>query len=268
MSKLESFADYPPRSLATTEAALLTIWPALELFHDDLVLIGGLAVHHLTRPGGWRGAVTMDVDFGIALAAGGEGMTSIQSCLFEAGFREGEARRLQRELGGFRLYVDFVTEDPPKLSGGRAVDDIRASLAPGINRALACRRFKTISGLDAHGQPRTCTVAIADIGPLLVLKLNAFGGPAGRRAGKDAYDLLLAVTAYAEGPQAAIDAFRAEAITDNSGYAHAVAALRRDFAHADADGPRLAAAFHTGDAATQRRLREELATVAKFLLGE
>jgi len=44
MSKFSSFAEYPPRSLAGAEAALLTAWASLERFHDDLVLVGGLAV--------------------------------------------------------------------------------------------------------------------------------------------------------------------------------------------------------------------------------
>jgi hypothetical protein len=51
MSKFSSFADYPPRSLAGAEAALLTAWASLERFHDDLVLVGGLAVKYLTKQG-------------------------------------------------------------------------------------------------------------------------------------------------------------------------------------------------------------------------
>ena len=51
MSKHETFAEYPPRSLAAAEAALLTIWPTLSNFHDDLVLVGGLAIHY---PAGCR----------------------------------------------------------------------------------------------------------------------------------------------------------------------------------------------------------------------
>ena len=43
MSKFSSFAEYPPRSLAGAEAALLTAWASLERFHNDLVLVGGLA---------------------------------------------------------------------------------------------------------------------------------------------------------------------------------------------------------------------------------
>jgi hypothetical protein len=49
MTKFGKFGDYPPRSLESAEAALLTAWRSLEQYHDDLVLVGGLAVHYLTR---------------------------------------------------------------------------------------------------------------------------------------------------------------------------------------------------------------------------
>lgn len=73
MSKFASFAEYSPRSLAGAEAALLTAWASLERFHDELVLVGGLAVKYLTTPetGLLPGAVTMDVDLGVTSAADG-----------------------------------------------------------------------------------------------------------------------------------------------------------------------------------------------------
>jgi len=72
MSKFGSFVDYPARSLDRAEAALLTAWASLERFHGDLVLVGGLPVKYLTKPGGTLlpGPVTIDVDLGVALAAG------------------------------------------------------------------------------------------------------------------------------------------------------------------------------------------------------
>jgi len=69
MSKFSSFAEYPRRSLAGAEAALLTAWASPERFHDDLVLVGGLAVKYLTKQGAGLlpGPVTMDVDLGVTL---------------------------------------------------------------------------------------------------------------------------------------------------------------------------------------------------------
>ena len=74
MSKFGAFEDYPKESLLSAEAALLTAWRSLERYHDDLVLVGGLASHYLTKRdvAGLPGAVTMDVDFGISLAASGD----------------------------------------------------------------------------------------------------------------------------------------------------------------------------------------------------
>ena len=71
MSKFGSFGDYPKESLLSAQAALLTAWGSLERYHDDVVLVGGLAVHYLTKRNvaGLPGAVTMDVDFGISPAA-------------------------------------------------------------------------------------------------------------------------------------------------------------------------------------------------------
>ena len=69
MSKFGTFGEYPKEGLASAEAALLTAWRSLERYHDDLALVGGLAVHYITKRNvaGLPGAVTMDVDFGISL---------------------------------------------------------------------------------------------------------------------------------------------------------------------------------------------------------
>lgn len=269
MSKHETFAEYPPRGLAAAETALLTIWPTLNRYHDDLVLVGGLAVHYLTRTGagGWPGAVTMDVDFGIALAAEGGQYGTIQSDLGGLGFKSSDEQRnrLVREVEGMALYVDFLTEAPPATSGSRMVDDVVASVVPGVNRALESRRMVRASGLDVYGATRTCDLAVAGIGPLLVLKLNAFGGPTGRRHPKDAYDVLLAVTSFVDGPAVAVEAFRAEEHFGNSGYATAVETLRRDFSDVRADAPIRAAEFLRGAVEYQERVREELVTAARFL---
>lgn len=272
MSKHGTFAEYPSRSLAASETALLTIWPTLHRYHGDLVLVGGLAVHYLTRrgPSHWPGAVTMDVDLGIALGATGGQYGTVGSDLAGLGFkRDPEMReRLVRQVDGVDLYVDFLTEDPPATTGARMVDDVVASVIPGINRALESRRWVKVAGRDAYGAQTECEIAVADIGPLLVLKLNAFGGPTGRRHPKDAYDVLLSVTSFVDGPAAAVAAFRKEGERGNAGYSTAVETLRRDFAALDADAPLRAANFLRGTASDQKRAQEELVTAAKFLLGE
>jgi hypothetical protein len=269
MSKFGTFGDYPKESVPSAEAALLTAWLSLKRYHDDLVLVGGLAVHYLTRRdlGGLPGGVTMDVDFGIALGASGGQYGTIKSDLAGLDFVS-EGDRLVRKFGDLALYLDFLTEDPPAVTGARMVDDVIASLIPGVNRALACRRMVTVKGRDLYGAEQNCKVAVADIGPLLVLKLNAFGGPTGRRLPKDAYDVLLAVTGFVDGPAAAVAAFRAEADARNSGYASAISVLRADFSDPGQDGPVRAADFRAGSVEDRNRIRQDVATVGKFLLGK
>lgn len=268
MSKFSTFGEYPKDSLVSAEKALLTAWRSLERYHDDIVLVGGLAVHYLTRRtvADLPGAVTMDVDFGISLAASGDQYGTIKSDLAGLGFNA-ESNRLVRKYGELNLYLDFLTEDPPALTGARIVDDVIASVIPGVNRALTCRRMVRVKGLDLYGAEQECQVAVADIGPLLVMKLNAFGGPTGRRLPKDAYDVLLAVTGFIDGPAAAVASFHAEAQAGNTGYKFALDALQRDFIDPGHDGPIRAAEFHPFQAANRDRIREDVATVGRLLLG-
>jgi len=121
------------------------------------------------------------------------------------------------EQGG-RLYIDFLSEQPPNTSGTRNVSDIIATLCPGVNRALEERKMINVEGTDCFGDKQTFTIPVSGIGPLLVLKLNAFGGRATEKRAKDAYDILVAVSSYSDGAQAAISAFRHEADCSNSGY--------------------------------------------------
>lgn len=232
------------------------------------MLMGGLAVHYLTRRDASHlpGAVKMDGDFGITLGTSGGQYGTIKSDLSGLDFVS-EGSRLVRKFGNLNLYLDFLTEDPPAITGARVVDDVVANVIPGINRALADRRLVTVEARDFYGVHQKCRVAIAGIGPLLVLKLNAFGGPTGRRLPKDAYDILLAVTAYVDGPAAAIGAFRAEATTGNTAYASALTALQNDFLDSNQDGPVRAAEFYPGDNEERERIRQDVVTIGRLLAG-
>lgn len=268
MSKYDTFGAYPQRSLLSAEAALLTVWPTLSRYHDDLVLVGGLAIHYLTRRDiqGLPGAVTLDVDLGISLGASGGQYGTIKSDLAGLGFVS-EGQRSVRKRGEIALYIDFLTEDPNRRAlGSRVVDEVIANVVPGINRALACYRTLSITGADVYRAQQKCLVKVADIGPLLVLKLNAFGGLSERRLPKDAYDILLAVTTFVDGPAAAINGFRAEQAAGNPAYAIATRVLENDFSDINHDGPIRAAEFLGLSGSSRDRIRQDLVTVARRLL--
>ncbi len=107
------------------------------------------------------------------------------------------------------------------------------------DRALQKRRWVEVDGKDVYGSQRTLKVPIADIGPLLVLKLNAFEG----KHPKDAYDVLLAVTAWHEGAEAVVAAFQAEETAGNSGFSRAKRAVEEHFVSLDQLAPTRAMQF-------------------------
>src|SRR5437899_13023093 len=100
MSKFASFAEYPAGSLKAAEAALLTAWATLHRYHDELVLVGGLAVKYLTKPstGLLPGPVTMDVDLGVELGADGGQCGTIAEGLLGQRVKRAETRRCVRSL--------------------------------------------------------------------------------------------------------------------------------------------------------------------------
>jgi hypothetical protein len=274
VSKFASFADYPARSLAGAEAALLTAWASLARFHDDLVLVGGLAVKYLVKPGGGLlpGPVTMDVDFGVTLAAEGGQYGNIADDLAGQGFQRDENGRYVRKFETMDVFIDFLTEHPTATTGTASVEGVAAGVFPGVTRALATRRKIMVEGRDLFGVTQKALVPVAGIGALLVLKLNAF---AGRQQPKDAYDILLGVSRYANGPDAAIAAFQAEATAYNQGYARAAATLRQHFSDSDQSGSLRCAAFALDaqpgldDRQTrQRQIVEQMVTIGQALLGK
>jgi hypothetical protein len=274
MSKFSSFAQYPPRSLAGAEATLLTAWASLERFHNELVLVGGLAVKYLTkhRAGLLPGPVTMDVDLGVTLGAetGGQYGT-IADDLTGQGFKRDNNGRYVQQFETMPVFIDFLTEHPTAISGTAMVDGVPAGVFPGVERALQTRRQVGVEGKDLFGVQHKVTVPVAGMGALLVLKLNAF---AGRQQPKDAYDVLLGVSRFIEGADTAIAEFQAESAANNRGYARAVDSLRRYFFETGQSGPLRCAAFALDGQPgiddrdlRERQIVEQLVTIGRALAG-
>lgn len=276
--KLERHDKYLAADTSLPPRALLTTWEALADFHDDLVLVGGLAVRYLTKPpvAGQPGPVTLDVDFAVSLAVDRGLGPTIRQALREQEFRwDAKEQRFSRDLPGLRLHLDLLTDDGKSDKGTRMVDDgLPVSVLPGIDRALALVRRVSVSGADLDGCSRTIVVNVAEVGPLLVLKLNAFGGPAGRKAGKDAHDILHLATRYVGGLEAAVAGFQAEKAAGNRAMRHALVCLASDFSQVDAAGPVACAQFRIpgwpeqpDQAAAALALRQQCVTLAQALLG-
>ena len=145
------------------------------------------------------------------------------------------------------------------------------SIVPGINRALAQSRIVRISGTSLVGVERTEDVRIAEVGPMLVLKLNAF---AGRKAPKDAHDITYLATNYLDGVAEAIAGFVAEKPAGNRGMPRALQTLQDHFGNVNAQGPISCAAFRMNNehllAAREDEsllIRQQCVTLAEALLS-
>lgn len=275
--KHDTFAAYSTGNLELPQKALLTAWDCLAQYQADLVLIGGLAIRHLTTPPkeGMPGPVTLDVDFGISIAASGGQYASIQDTLSGHGF-QWDGKRFRRSFEGMDLFIDLLTDDDHHSAGTVVVDTgLPVSLIPGVNRALICNRTLRIEGRNLIGAHQAHAIRIAEVGPLLVLKLNAFGGPTGRKAPKDAHDILYLAMNYLDGTGKALDGFQAEKSIGNPGMVHALEALIKHFQDADSLGPLSCAAFRMNNQhrdperrEESLRIREQCVTLAQELLRE
>ncbi len=275
--KHSAFAQYPADSLALPEQALLTTWDCLPDFRDDLVLVGGLAVRYLTRPpdAGMPGPVTLDVDFGVSLAADGGAYAGIRENLSAHGFNWVKGR-FTRQFPTLKLHIDLLTDDGKSEKGTAVIDDgLNVGIFPGIDRALSCHRQVKISGKTLLGSPKNNEkIKVAEVGPMLVLKLNAFGGSSGRKAPKEAHDILYLAMNYLGGPAAAVAGFQNERQVFNRGVSKALKCLESDFSGPDADGPLACAAFRLNNLHLERenteaswQIRQQCVTLAQELLA-
>jgi hypothetical protein len=203
--------------------------------------------------------VTLDVDLGIALGASTGTYETVAQTLQGIGFRTVEGR-LVRPMDDLEIAVDFLVEGP--AGAGRIVDDIRATAFPGIGRALVTKQPYLIEGRDAYGVMQSFEIPVVALGPLLVLKLNAF---ANRRQPKDAFDFLTLAVIHHKNAGEALAGER----SINPGFPNAIRVLEEFFLAQDKDGPRRALAFRGGSEGPildgDREILEIMATAGQFI---
>ena len=277
MAKFENYRDYSEAGTAIAEKALLTAWDSLAAFNGELALVGGLATRYLTKPpaeGAYQ-PVTIDVDFAVQIGVSGGQYSSIRDTLSAHGF-QWKGQRFHKDVQGLDLYIDLLTDDDESARGSVMVDDgLVVSVIPGISRALECSRMVRIEGQNMIGAEVSQLVRVADVGPMLVLKLNAFGGPEGRKAGKDVHDVLHLVMDSLDGMAVAIEAFKEEVRVGNRGAPLALNCLKQYFQDENALGPMACAAFRMnnehlspGREEESLMLRQQCVTLAAELMRD
>jgi hypothetical protein len=277
--KFDTFSKYDPRRVALAERAFLTVWAGLGVWREDMVLVGGLApkylcgdvtaVRSLPRP------VTLDADIGITLGASAGQYGRLLDHLAAQGFvltnDEFGAMRFMQVIEGYRVFVDFLVEDPRGNTGTVIVDSIPANIMPGVNRALEKARLVDVEGIDLFGAKQNLTIRVCEVGPFLALKLRAFGS---RQQPKDAFDILYTLSHYDAGTVRAVCAFAEEAACGNSAMNDALQCLMNHFVDENSPGPLRAAYFvhgrqvpgEPGDVALQRiMIRQDMVDAANQL---
>lgn len=247
--KYESYTEYDPRHTALAESAFLTLWPALGSWHEDLVLVGGLVPKYLcgdlTQHRTLPRPATLDVDLGIALGADSGQYGNIFWELSGQGFKKNAKNesRLEKTIGDFTVYVDFLVEQPPRTNGTATVEEITANIMPGVNRALATARTIEVRGVDLHGAEQKFRARVCEVGPFLALKLRAF---CDRQQPKDAFDILYTLQHYDGGTDSALAAFAEEVRLGNPACPDALRTLKEHFQDENAPGPVKASIFVLG----------------------
>ncbi len=216
------------------------------------MLVGGLVPKYLcgdlTQHRSLPRPATLDVDLGIALATDSGQYGNLSWELRGQGFKASDKHppRLEKTIGDFPIYVDFLVENPPRTIGSVQVEDITASIMPGVDRALATARSIEVTGVDLHGAAQKLTARVCEVGPFLALKLRAF---CNRQQPKDAFDILYTLLHYDGGTAAASASFADEVRVGNPACTDALRTLREHFGAETSPGPVKASHFVLGQAA-------------------
>ena len=116
--KYETYSEYDPHRTALAESAFLTVWAGVGSWHNDLVLVGGLVPKYLcgdlTKARTLPRPATLDVDFGISLAAGVGQYGSLYWDLQGQGFQNSSAHpgRMEKTIDDITIPVDFLVLSP------------------------------------------------------------------------------------------------------------------------------------------------------------
>jgi len=258
--KYETHAEYDPRRSEMAQRAFLSVWSSFTRWHEDLVLLGGLVPRFICKPlpphSILKPTTTIDVDLGIALGTESGQYDPISTALSGQGFYPDskQKHRYVKTIAGMDVPVDFLVEHGGGDHGMVAVDDITATVMPGVNRALETARILQIKGEDLQGAEQHVTARVCDAGPFIALKLRAF---LDRQQGKDVFDLLYTVINYDQGIQAALDGFPEEVRSGNRACADAIKCLKTLFADENAPGPVRASHFLLGPPGTNTGADED-----------
>lgn len=204
---------YDKNQTEVSRGALVELALALELYKDDIVLVGGWVPYFLTR--GYAehcGSVDIDLVLRPSIVVRYE---SIRDLVTSLGYKPTRNPfRFERELKAldgtpFPMHLDFLTEPEAKRQVEALLDvqeDLQAVFIPGCSIVFTFNYTEIVKGSLPLGGEGSADIRTSDIVAALTMKGLALGRP--RKMEKDSYDIYTMAGFHGGAPHKAASRFK------------------------------------------------------------
>ena len=204
---------YDTNQTEIAKGALVELTLALELYRDQIVLVGGWAPYFLTK--GYTehcGSVDIDLVLRPSIVVRYE---SIRNIIKSLGYKPTKNPfRFERELRAldgtpFPLHLDFLTEPEAKRHVKDLLEvqeDLPAVFIPGCSIVFTFNYAETLKGTLPSGGTGSADIKTSDIVGTLTMKGLALGRPL--KLEKDSYDIYTVAGFHRGDPNKAASRFK------------------------------------------------------------
>jgi hypothetical protein len=242
-----------------SKGALVQLALALNVYRDDIVLVGGWAPYFLTL-GYFEHCGSIDIDMVLRPSVLVR-YDRIQQIVEELGYKPAEIEfRFEKQLRDskgtlFQLELDFLTEPESAQTAGlvKVQNGLHAALIPGCSVVFEFNYEQEVRGVIPGGDEASELVRVADIVGCLTMKGLALGRP--RKLEKDSYDIYAVAGFHKGSPSKAAHEFK-RLILERAGSqfpetaARALGRIYRGFENRNAYASQAASRFLGFDAST------------------
>ncbi len=258
-------ADYPEDITELSKSVLLEIMTLLKGYKDHIVLVGGwvpyFILHKFQRDADFKHIGSIDIDLVIDPCLIKSGVyETIANILEKNGYNQRKDKKgdliefsFEREIGGRRINIDFLSTDYPKNTNKRhriVQPDLKARTLKGAKIVLEHNFEEEIKGKLPNGAYARVKIRIADLVGCLATKALALGG---RSEAKDNYDIYAMISYYKNGEKSCAEEIR-PFLYDND-IKDCLCEIKRNFEEENSLGPVLVGDFiFYNDAESRNRI--------------
>ena len=185
---------YDKNQTEVSKGALVELALALDIYKDDIVLVGGWTPYFLCQ-GHFEHCGSIDIDLVLRPSIMSR-YESIRDIVLSLGYKPTKNPfRLTRELKSlkgtpFHIDLDFLTEPEAKMQVKNLIEvqeGLQAVFIPGCSIVFTYNYLETVKGVLPSGGVGTAQIKTSDIVGTLTMKGLALGRP--RKLEKDSYDI-------------------------------------------------------------------------------